>query len=86
MQRQVRLHVEELVLQGLPRYDVPRLTAAFQRELSARLGALELPSKEFGVERLIAPQPVVLGPDVRADSVGRQVGQAVWRSLSGGTR
>lgn len=88
MRRQVRLHVEKLVLHGLPRYDVPRLTAAFQRELSSTLRALELPAGESSVtrERLIAPQPVVLGPDARADSVGRQVGQAVWRSLGGGTR
>ena len=86
MQKQVRLHVEELVLHGLPRYDVAHLTAAFQRELSSRLLALELPPGESSVarERLVAPQPVVLSPDSRA--VGRQLGQAVWRGLSGGTR
>jgi hypothetical protein len=88
MRPQVRLHVEELVLHGLPRYDVPRLTAAFQRELSSRLRALELPPGRSGVtlERLTAQQAVVIGPDERADSVGRQVGQAVWRSFGEGTR
>jgi hypothetical protein len=88
MPAQIRLHVEELVLHGLPRYDAQRVASAFQRELASRLRALELPPGASSVtrERLLAPEPVVLGPDARSDAVGRQVGQAVWRSLGGAAR
>ena len=89
MGRPIRLHVDELVLHGLPQIDATRVADALQRELRWRLAELELPSglsTPARAEHLVAPGPVVVEGGARPESVGRQVGQALWRSLGGVAR
>lgn len=79
----IELHVERLVLEGVPRADAERVVRALTRELEARLAAGDLPAglrRGQEVPRLDAGR-VRLGEAARPESTGSRLADAVHGAL-----
>lgn len=84
MNRQIELHIEELVLHGFAGADRDRIALAVQRELVQLISTSGLPTAlrdsrdqervDGGLFR-IAPKPT-------GEQIGTRVGQAVYKGLS----
>jgi hypothetical protein len=79
----IDLHIEELVLHGLPPADRHRIGDAVQRELlrlfTAQVG-MSPPAKDISVGHVQAP-PLIVTPGSRAEEIGVQVARAIHASL-----
>jgi hypothetical protein len=83
----IELHIERLVLDGLPvtTAEGPRVRAAVESELARLLAAGGL-NRELGggraVARISAPQ-ISLGPRERPDAIGHAVARSVHGAIGG---
>jgi hypothetical protein len=80
----VEVHIEELVLHGFAPGDRFRISDAMQREITrliAGQGTQGITRRPLFIERLDAGKFKV-GPGGRAESIGKQVAQAVHQQLS----
>ena len=80
----VRLHIDELVLDGFPPVDRYRIAAAVEAELARLLADQGVPSgleKGGTIDRLDAGS-FGLASDARPDRIGVQVAQAVYGGLT----
>jgi hypothetical protein len=82
----IELHIDKLLLHGVPRGDRHRIGEAVRQELIRQIGERGIPGvmvkQDINVPRLNAGsiQTEVGG---KPERVGTQVGQAVYRSLTG---
>jgi len=79
----VRLHIDRLVVEGLglSGADAPRLRAALEAELSARLAADESARWSGRAVPALPPGEVALAPGAGAETIGRQVAAALHAGL-----
>jgi hypothetical protein len=78
----VNLHIERLVLDGLPvgSHQGPLVQAAVEAELARLLAANALPAASpESVQRVAAP--AIAAPAVTPDGLGAQIGQAIFGSI-----
>jgi len=81
------IHIDKLVLEGLPPEDRHAVAAALQQELELQLGpdmadaqlAARLAAR--GNVARLASAPVHMGPGMSASMLGRQVASGIARSL-----
>lgn len=81
----IELHINELVLHGAARADRYRIGAALQQELLRQLseqGIAQALQSQGHIARLDAGA-IQVSQGGRAESIGRQVAQAVYGSISG---
>lgn len=86
-ERDVRIHIEELVIDGLGAFDPERVGAAVQRELArlvARRGLRSEPTRQARLDAgsIDAPASTLNGAGAAAD-LGRRVAQATYGALGG---
>lgn len=81
----VNLHIERLVVEGLPlgAHEGPRLAAAIEAEL-ARLIGESGPGRDFGPARIepLVRASATIGPIADADGLGAQIGQAIYGGIA----
>ncbi|MDM0112223.1 hypothetical protein QTI66_08680 [Variovorax sp. J22R133] len=81
------VHIDKLVLSGLPPEDRHAVAAALEQELALQLGphmadaqlAARIASR--GDVARLAPAPLRMGPGMSASALGRQVARDIARSL-----
>lgn len=80
----VNLHVEKLILEGLPvtRAHGPGLQAAVQAELARLLGEQGLGRAQAATEAFRPAGAIRLPPGASPGQLGRQIARAVHRSIA----
>lgn len=81
----VKLRIEELLLDGLPYSQRQRIAAALERALQQLIAEQGLPD-DAASRALSGIGPIEVSRHARAETVGQQVAQAVHRQLSSPTR
>lgn len=86
MKANLDLHIEELLLRGLPDAQRARIAAAVQTELQRLLAEGELPPALAGGVRLPEVQvgELKIAPGAKPAAVGAQIAGAIYNSLVGG--
>ena len=82
--RKLRLHIEELIVDGSIAGDRARIARAIEHELARLISAQGVPgilSSSGAVPRLDGGQ-IQVAPGSRPEAVGRQVARSVYRGLT----
>ena len=84
MEPSLELHIERLVLHGVPSKDRDRVGAALQAELSRLLTERGIPAGlgRGGALNRLKIEPRSLGAGVSAEVMGVQIAQAIYGGLS----
>lgn len=82
-QRQIELHIEELILRDLPFALRHQVAAAIEQELTRLLNEQGLPPslKQGAIIPSLDIGPVRLGENTRADALGSQIARNVYTKL-----
>ena len=87
MKANLDLHIEELLLRGLPDAQRARIAAAVQSELQRLLAEGDLPPALAGGIRLPEVQlgELKIAPSAKPAAIGAQIAGAIYTSLVGGS-
>jgi hypothetical protein len=80
-QANVKLRIEELILDGLPYNQRQRVAAALERALQRLIAEQGLP-QDAASRALSGIGPIEVSRHARAETVGQQVAHAIYRQLS----
>ncbi len=79
----IRVHIEELVLEGIPQSDRHRIGESLERELGRLLAGEVLPGvlRRGGAVPRIDAGSFEVAPGSKPDAVGAQIARAVYRGM-----
>jgi len=80
-QANVKLRIEELLLDGLPYSQRQRVAAALERALQQLIAEQGLP-QDAASRALSGIGPIEVSRHARAETVGQRVAQSIYRQLS----
>jgi hypothetical protein len=83
-QANVKLQIEELLLDGIPYAQRQRVAAALERALQRLIAEQGLPG-DAASRALSSIGPIEVSPHARAETVGQQAAQSIYRQLSSPT-
>jgi hypothetical protein len=78
----IELHIEELILHGLPYDQRRRVAAAIEQELTRLLAERGAPDGWDGIEPL-TPAPITVNPRLSAEAIGQEVARTVYQQNGG---
>ena len=81
----IKLHIEQLILEGLPATSVrgPQVKSAVETELTRLLteGALSHGMQAGGALTLVQVSPLQLAPETKPGQLGKQIAQSVYGGI-----
>ena len=77
------LHIEELVIRGLPGLNPRAIGDAVQTRLALLLGEIDGAAGDLGERTRLTAPTIRIGADARAEEIGNEIARAVCDALAG---